>query len=32
VWREQYADVRINENFSPGTFDQATWNEVPIPK
>src|SRR6266850_6078210 len=20
-WREQYADVRINENFTPGTFD-----------
>jgi len=32
VWREQYADVRINENFPPGTFDQATWNEIPIPK
>jgi len=32
VWREQYADVRINENFPPGTFDQATWNAIPIPK
>ena len=32
VWREQYADVRINENFPPGTFDQATWNDIPIPK
>jgi len=31
-WREQYADVRINENFPPGTFDQATWNAIPIPK
>jgi len=32
VWREQYADVRINENFPAGTFDQATWNSIPIPK
>jgi hypothetical protein len=32
VWREQYTDVRINENLPPGTFDQATWNDIPIPK
>lgn len=32
VWREQYADVRINESFPPGTFDQARWNDIPIPK
>jgi hypothetical protein len=32
VWREQYADVRINENLPAGTFDQATWNDIPIPK
>lgn len=32
VWREQYADVRINEEFPPGTFDQARWNDIPIPK
>jgi len=32
VWREQYADVRINEDFPPGTFDQARWNDIPIPK
>jgi len=32
VWREQYTDVRINEDFPPGTFDQARWNDIPIPK
>lgn len=32
VWREQYADVRVNEDFPPGTFDQARWNDIPIPK
>jgi hypothetical protein len=32
VWREQYADVRINDDFPPGTFDQARWNDIPIPK
>ena len=31
-WREQYADVRINEDFPTGTFDQARWNDIPIPK
>src|SRR5437588_9377377 len=31
-WREQYADVRINEQFPAGTFDQARWNDIPIPK
>ncbi len=32
VWREQYADVRVNEDFPAGTFDQARWNDIPIPK
>ena len=31
-WREQYADVRVNEVFPPGTFDQARWHDIPIPK
>ena len=31
-WREQYADVRINDEFPAGTFDQARWNDIPIPK
>jgi hypothetical protein len=31
-FREEYADVRINEDFPPGTFDQARWNDIPIPK
>jgi hypothetical protein len=31
-WREQYADVKVNEEFPPGTFDQATWHDLPIPK
>jgi len=32
VWREEYADVRINDEFPAGTFDQARWNDIPIPK
>lgn len=32
VWREQYASVRINEEFPPGTFDQARWKDIPIPE
>jgi len=32
VWREEYADVRINADFPAGTFNQATWNDIPIPK
>jgi sulfur carrier protein ThiS len=31
VWREQYADVRVNEDFPTGTFDQAKWYDIPIP-
>jgi hypothetical protein len=31
-WREEYADVRVNTEFPAGTFDQATWNDIPIPK
>ena len=32
VWHEQYADIRVNEEFPPGTFDQAKWYDIPIPK
>jgi hypothetical protein len=32
VWREQYANVRINEDFPEGTFDQARWKDIPIPQ
>lgn len=32
VWREEYANIRINEVFPAGTFDQARWNDIPIPK
>ena len=32
VWREQYANVRINEDFPAGTFDQARWHDIPIPE
>jgi hypothetical protein len=32
VLREEYANVRINADFPPGTFDQARWNDIPIPK
>ena len=32
VWREQYANVRINEPIPAGTFDQALWNDIPIPR
>lgn len=32
IWREEYADVRINADFPAGTFNQATWNDIPIPK
>jgi hypothetical protein len=32
VWREVYADVRVNEEFPPTTFDQAKWYDIPIPK
>jgi len=31
-WREEYADVRLNETFPAGTFDQARWNDIPIPQ
>ena len=31
VWREQYGDIRVNEEFPPGTFDQAKWYDIPIP-
>jgi hypothetical protein len=32
VWREQYADVRVNQVFPDGTFDQARWKDIPIPQ
>jgi hypothetical protein len=32
VWREEYANIRINEVFPTGTFDQARWNDIPIPQ
>ena len=31
VWREQYANIRVNDPFPAGTFDQARWNDIPIP-
>jgi len=31
-WREEYADVHINDEFPEGTFDLARWNDIPIPK
>ena len=31
-WREEYANVRINDEFPEGTFDLARWNDIPIPK
>lgn len=32
VWRQQYANVRINEELPAGTFDQALWKDIPIPQ
>ncbi|MEO8909592.1 MAG: hypothetical protein ABI408_05125 [Gemmatimonadaceae bacterium] len=32
VWREEYANVRVNEPIPAGTFDQALWNDIPIPQ
>jgi hypothetical protein len=32
VWREEYANVQVNQTFPAGTFDQARWNDIPIPK
>jgi hypothetical protein len=32
VWREQYSDVHINEEIPAGAFDQARWNDIPIPQ
>lgn len=31
-WREQHADLKVNEVFPVGTFDQAKWYDIPIPK
>jgi hypothetical protein len=30
-WREQYANLKVNEAFPTGTFDQAKWYDIPIP-
>ncbi|MEA2706196.1 MAG: hypothetical protein QOH22_984 [Gemmatimonadaceae bacterium] len=32
VWREQYANLRINEDLPAGTFDQALWKDIPTPQ
>ena len=32
VWREQYANVRVNDPIPAGAFDQAVWNDIPIPR
>lgn len=32
IWREEYANIRVNEEFPAGTFDQALWKDIPIPK
>lgn len=32
VWREEYANIRLNETFPAGVFDQARWNDIPIPR
>lgn len=31
LWREQYADIRINPALPPDVFDQALWRDIPIP-
>lgn len=32
VWRAQYSDIRVNEPLPPGVFDQARWNDIPLPR
>jgi len=32
AWREVYANIRVNEEFPAGTFDQALWKDIPIPQ
>lgn len=32
IWREEYANIRVNEEFPAGTFDQALWKDIPIPQ
>jgi hypothetical protein len=32
VWHEEYTGIRVNEELPPGTFDQAKWYDIPIPK
>lgn len=31
LWREQYADIRINPVLPPDVFDQALWRDIPTP-
>ncbi|HWL38968.1 MAG TPA: hypothetical protein VNO75_01925 [Gemmatimonadaceae bacterium] len=31
VWREQRADIRLNDPLPPEVFDQARWRDVPVP-
>lgn len=31
LWREQYADIRINPTLPPDVFDQALWRDIPTP-
>jgi hypothetical protein len=30
--REQYTNVRVNEELPAGAFDQALWKDIPIPQ
>ena len=32
IWREEYANIRVNVEFPAGTFDQALWKDIPIPQ
>jgi len=32
AWREEYANIRVNEELPAGTFDQALWKDIPIPQ
>ena len=32
VWREEYANVRVNEPIPAGAFDQALWKDIAIPQ
>lgn len=32
LWREQYADIKINPALPPDVFDQALWRDIPTPR